>query len=77
MLCWRRIEKIGWTDCKKSEVLHTDKEEGIHTMKQGKDNWICHIFHSSCLLKHAIKGELKGIRNEEEDVSISLMTLRK
>ena len=37
---------ISWNDCMKSEVLHTDKEERniIHTLKQGKDNWICHIF---------------------------------
>jgi hypothetical protein len=50
-----------------SEVLHTDKEERniLHTMKQGKDNWICHIFHRSCLLKHAIKGELKGTRRRK------------
>jgi len=40
------MERISWNDCMKSEVLHTDKEERniIHTLKQGKDNCICHIF---------------------------------
>ena len=63
MLCWRRMERISWTDCMKSEILETDKEERniLHTMKQGKDSWICHIIHKSCLLKHAIKGQLKGM----------------
>lgn len=67
MLCRRRMERISWTDCMKSEVLHTDKEERIiiHTMKQGKENWICHNFHRSYLLKHAIKGELKGMGRQE------------
>jgi len=38
MLCWRRMERISWTDCMESEVLHTDKEERniIHTMKQDR-----------------------------------------
>jgi hypothetical protein len=67
MLCWRRMEKIIWTDCMKSEVLPTDKEERniMHTMKQGKDNWISHIFHRSCLLKHAIKEEVKEMGRRE------------
>jgi hypothetical protein len=56
------MERISWMDCMKSELLHTDKEERniIYTMKQGKDNWICHFFHWSCLLKHYIKGEPIG-----------------
>jgi len=27
MWCWRRMEKISFTDCVKSEGLHIDKEE--------------------------------------------------
>ena len=66
ILCWRRMERISWTGCMESEVLQTDEEGNIiNTMKRGKDNWICHIFHRSCLLKPAIKGELKGIRRRE------------
>ena len=67
MLCWRRMERISWTYCMKSEELHTDEEERniIYTMKQGKDNYICYFFHRSCLLKHDIKGELKVIGRRE------------
>jgi hypothetical protein len=33
------MERISWTDCVKSEVLQTNKEERniLHTLKQGKD----------------------------------------
>jgi hypothetical protein len=34
MWCWRRIEKISWTDCvRNEEVLHSVKEERniVHT----------------------------------------------
>jgi len=63
LFCWRRMARISWVDCMKSELLYTNKEERniIHTMKQGKENWICHNFYRSSFLKHAIKGELKGM----------------
>jgi len=64
-----------------SKVLHTDEEERIiiYKMKQGKENWICHNFHRNCLLKHAIKGEIKGMGRLErkKEASIYLVTLRK
>jgi hypothetical protein len=28
-----------------------------HTTKRRKVNWIGHIFHGNCLLKHVIKGK--------------------
>jgi hypothetical protein len=33
--CWRRMEKISWTDRVRNEVLHTVKEKRniIHTIK--------------------------------------------
>jgi hypothetical protein len=62
--CWRRREKISWTDrVRNEEVLHRVKEERkiIHTVKRRKANWIGHILRRNCLLKHVIdrKTEVK------------------
>jgi hypothetical protein len=32
----------------------------IHTLKTRKANWICHILHRKCLLKHVIEGTIAG-----------------
>jgi hypothetical protein len=45
MWCWRRMEKISWTDrVRNEEVLHRVKEERniVHTIKRRKANWIGH-----------------------------------
>jgi hypothetical protein len=62
MWCWRRMEKISWTDrVRNEEVLHRVKEEGniVHTIKRRKVNWIGHILRRNCLLKHVIEGEIE------------------
>jgi hypothetical protein len=46
MWCWRRMEKISWTDrVRNEEVLHRVKEERnmVHAIKIRKANWIGHI----------------------------------
>jgi hypothetical protein len=63
MWCWRRMEKISWTDrVRNEEVLQTVKEERniVHTIKRRKANWIGHILRRNCLLKHGMKGKLEG-----------------
>jgi hypothetical protein len=62
MWCWRRMEKISWTDRVRNEVLHTVKKERtiLHTIKRRKANWIGHILRRNCLLKHVIEGKLEG-----------------
>jgi hypothetical protein len=63
MWCWRRMEKIIWTDCVRNEgVLHRVKEERniVHTIKRRKASWIGHILGRNCLLKHVIEGKLEG-----------------
>jgi hypothetical protein len=63
MWCWRRMEKISWTDCvRNEEVLHRVKEERniLHTMKRRKANWIGHMLRGNYLLKHVIEGKLEG-----------------
>jgi hypothetical protein len=62
MWCWRRMEKISWTDCvRNEEVLHRVKEDRniVHTIKRRKANWIGHILRRNCLLKHVIEGKLE------------------
>jgi hypothetical protein len=59
----RRIEKISWTDrVRNEEVLHRVKEERniLHIIKRRKANWIGHILHRNCLLKHVIEGKSEG-----------------
>jgi hypothetical protein len=60
MWCWRRMEKISWTDrVRNEEVLHRVKEERniVLTIKRRKANWIGHILRRNCLLKHVIEGK--------------------
>jgi hypothetical protein len=63
MWCWRRMEKIIWTDrVRNEEVLHRVKEERniLHTIKRRKATWIGNILHRNYLLKHVIEGKLEG-----------------
>jgi hypothetical protein len=60
MWCWRRMDKISWTDrVRNEEALHRVKEERniLHTVKRREANWIGHILRRNCLLKHAIEGK--------------------
>jgi hypothetical protein len=60
MWCWRKMEKISWTDrVRNEEVLHRVKEERniIQTTKK-KANWIGHKLRRNCLLKHATEGKI-------------------
>jgi hypothetical protein len=63
MWCWRRMEKISWTTrVRNEEVLHGVKEERniLDTIKRRKVNWIGHILHRNCFLKHIIEGKIQG-----------------
>jgi hypothetical protein len=65
MWCWRRMEKISWTDRVNNEaVLQRAKEERniLHTIRRRKANWIGHILHRNCLLSHIIEGKISGTR---------------
>jgi hypothetical protein len=50
MWCWRRMEKIIWTNRVRNEVLQTVKEDRniLHTIKRRKANWIGHILRGNC-----------------------------
>jgi hypothetical protein len=63
--CWRRIEKISWTDnVRNEEVLLRVKEKrnSLHeiVVSKRKPNWIGHILRRNCLLQRVIEGKIKG-----------------
>jgi hypothetical protein len=63
MWCWRRIEKISWTDhVRNEEVLLKVKEQRniLHEISKQKADWIGHILHRNCLLQRGIEGKIKG-----------------
>jgi hypothetical protein len=63
MWCWRRMEKISWTDHVRNEdVLLRVKEQRnvVHEIRKRKANWIGHILLRNCLLQRVIEGKIKG-----------------
>ena len=63
MWCWRRMEKISWTDHVRSEevLLRVNEQRDIlHEIRKRKANWIGHILRRNCLLKQVIEGKIKG-----------------
>jgi hypothetical protein len=63
MWCWRRMEKISWTDhVRNEEVLLRVKEQRniLHEICNRKAKWIDHILHRNCLLQGVIEGKIKG-----------------
>jgi hypothetical protein len=63
MWCWRRMEKINWTDLVRNEdVLPRVKEQRniLHEISKWKANWIGHILHRNCLLQRVTEGKIQG-----------------
>jgi hypothetical protein len=63
MWCWRRMEKIIWTDHKRNEdVLLRVKEQRniLHEIRKRKVNWIGHILCRNCLLQGVTEGKIQG-----------------
>ena len=63
MWCWRRMEKISWTDhVRNKEVLLRVKEQRniLHKVPKRKANWIGLILHRNCLLQRVIEGRIQG-----------------
>jgi hypothetical protein len=84
MWCWRRMEKISWTDrVRNGELLYRVMEERniIHTVKRRKANRIGYILRTNRVLKNVTEGIIGGgvemTRKRGEDVSSYWMTLRK
>jgi hypothetical protein len=82
MWCWRRMEKISWTDHVSNEdvLLRVKKQRNIlHEIRKRKANWIDKILSRNCLLQRVIEGKIKGgiEVTQEENVGSYWMTLRK
>ena len=63
MWCWRRMEKVSWTDHVRSEevLLRVNEQRNIlHEIRKRKANWIGHVLRRNCLLKQVIEGKIKG-----------------
>jgi len=63
MWCWRRMEKISWTDHVRNEevLLRVNEQRNIlHKIRKRKANCICHTLRRNCLLKQVIEGKTKG-----------------
>jgi len=59
MWCWRRMEKISWTDHVRNEevLLRVKKQRNIlHEISKRKANWIGYILRRNCLLQRLLKG---------------------
>ena len=62
MWCWRRMEKISWTDHVRNEdvLLVNEQRNILHEIRKRKANWIGHILRRNCFLKQVIEGKIKG-----------------
>jgi len=61
--CWRRMEKISWTDHVRNEdVLLRVKEQRnfLHEIRKRKANWIGHILRRNYLLQRVTEGKIQG-----------------
>ena len=71
MWCWRRTEKIKWSEKVTSEQvldLKGEKRTFINNIQGTKANWIVHILRRNCLLLDDIEGqmmEVKGVGRRE------------
>jgi hypothetical protein len=61
--CWRRMEKISWTDHVRNEdVLLRVKEQRniLHEIRKRKANWIGQILRRNCLLQRVTEEKTQG-----------------
>jgi len=66
MWCWRRIEKISWTDHVRNEdvLLRVKGQRNIlHEVRKREVNWIGHILRRNCLLTYLQHGAESFLRN--------------
>ena len=63
MWCWRRMDKISWTDHVRNEevLLRVNEQRNIlYEIRKRKANWIGHILRRNCLLQLVNEGKIKG-----------------
>jgi hypothetical protein len=63
MWCWRRMEKVSWTDHVRNEdvlLRVTEQRNILHEICKRKANWIGHILRRNCLPQRVIEGKIQG-----------------
>jgi hypothetical protein len=69
MWCWRRIEKISWTDHVRNEdvLLRVNELRSIlHEIRKRKANWFGHILRINCLLQRVTEEKYRGDRSDRK-----------
>jgi hypothetical protein len=62
--CWRRMEKISWTDpVRNEEVLLRVKE---HQICKRRANWIGHFVRRNCFLQPVIEVKIKDRKTRKK-----------
>jgi len=56
MWCWRRMEKINWTD----HVRVKEQRNIRHKIRKRKANRFGYILYRNCLLQRVIEGKIEG-----------------
>ena len=66
MWCWRRVEKISWTDRLRNKVLQRVKEKRniVLTIKRRQDNWIGNILRRNCLQYSVTEGYMRRVKDK-------------
>ena len=65
MWCWRRMEKIIWSEKVTNEQVldHIgEKRTLINNILRRKANWISHILRRNCLLHDFIEGQMTEVK---------------
>ena len=61
--CWRRMEKISWTEHVRNEkvLLRVNEQRNIlHDIRKRKAKGIGHILRKNCLLQQVNEGKIRG-----------------
>jgi hypothetical protein len=61
VFCWRKMEKISWTDHVRNEEMLLKIQGGEKYPKKNKKNEgrIIHIFRRNCLQRHFVEGKIE------------------
>ena len=65
MRCWRRMEKIKWSEKETNEQvldLIGEKRTLLNNILRRKANWIGHILRRNFLLPDAIEGQMMEVK---------------
>ena len=78
MWCWKRLEKIKWSEkISNEQVLESigEKKTLRNNILRRKANWIGHILGRNCFFHDAIKGQMTEVKELEEEEYSSFTTL--